>query len=346
MKNMQRFYFIVLSFLAIGMTCYAIQMTPASSGQKVVVNNRVITKVNGNPISVIDLMKKMDLMFYQAHSEHLDSSQLRYQFYMANWQDVLKSMIDRELVYLDAEAQNMPISPGDVRVEIEDIFGPNVLENLEQAGLTYEEVSKLIRADILIRRMLTYSVNLKAMKSVTPEDIVLEYERDKANMYQQLFHFRIMSVKSSDSAKAQVVADRICELVNHQLLPVDTVEAHLRNEGALDETIAITVSPVFIQKKSEFSPHIYELLHPLQDRQCSLGTMQKGTVRMYYLERKEQQEAPLLSSSEEAIREKLVHKAMIEESDRYFSHLRKHYDLNPDDIVKSLPDSFKPFELK
>ena len=144
------------------------------SEPKIIINNRVLATVNGNPISVLDLMKKMDLMFYQQHSELLDSVSMRYQFYMASWKEVLKSMIDRELIMLDAQSQNMPVTSGDVREEIEEIFGPDVLENLDQAGLTYAEVTKLIHSDILIRRMLNYSVNMKALKQVTPEDVVQE----------------------------------------------------------------------------------------------------------------------------------------------------------------------------
>ena len=349
MKNRQTFSCIALSIalnvFCMNMPCHAISMTP-SSGQKVVVNNRVITKVSGKPISVIDLMKKLDLMFYQEHSEHLDSNQARYQFYMAHWQNVLKSMIDRELAYLDAEAQNMPVSPGDVREEIEDIFGPDVLDNLEQAGLTYEEVFNLIKTDILIRRMITYAVNLKAVKSVTPEDIVVEYEQNKEKMSQELFQFRILSVKSSDSQKAQSVADHIQNLVNEQKVSADDLQSRLQADGIVDDKVTVTVSPLFTQKKNEFSPHVYELIAPLEENSCSIASVQKANTRLYYLEKKEQNEAPPLASVEEAIREQLVHKAMLKESELYFARLRKYYDVNPEEIVTNLPQAFKPFELK
>ena len=317
------------------------------SSKKVVVNNRVITMVNGNPITVIDLMKKMDLMFYQMHEEYLDSASMRYQFYMANWQEVLKNMIDRELVVLDAESQQMPVSPGDVREEIEEIFGPDVLDNIEDAGLTYTDVTKLIKADILIRRMLSYAVNMKAMKRVTPDVVAKEYENRMQQNQDLLLHYHIISVKSDDAQAANELSLQIKELINEQKMAPGKACAAVKEQGLdADKKISATLTPEFVQKKSEFAPHVYELLSTLAEGVCSDAQGQKGGYRLYYLIKKEEQKPLEFYEVEEPIRQNLIEQAMQEESERYFAHLRKHYDLNPDEILKSLPAYFKPFELK
>src|ERR1700733_15248143 len=70
----------------------------SSQEPQIVVNNRIIAKINGKPISVMDLMKKMDILFYRQYPQYASLVMARYQFYQANWSYVLSEMIDKELI--------------------------------------------------------------------------------------------------------------------------------------------------------------------------------------------------------------------------------------------------------
>ncbi len=333
-------------YLFIFMCLMTASMHAAPVQRHIVVNNRVITTINAHPISLIDVMKKMDLMFYREHPEHLHSVQARLQFYKLNWKEVLQNMIDRELVMQDAEEQHMVVSPGDVREEIEEIFGPDVLMNLEEAGLTYEDALKMIREDIIIRRMLTYAVNFKAMKKITPEMVVAAYNHDKETKYQEMWTFRILSIKHTDIQKAQQFAQEAVASLYGDSVAIEELPQHLTEAGVLNDEITFTVSQSFTQKKNEFAPQVYAQLAQLTEGRCSDPVVQKNGVRLYFLEKKEQTIPPLFHEVEESIREALVQEAVAKESERYFTHLRKHYDVSASDILATLPDTFTPFELK
>src|ERR1700730_13068687 len=70
---------------------------------RIVVNNRILAKVNGKEISVFDVMKKMDMLFYRQFPEYTSSMQARFQFYQVSWKRVLQDLIDKELIMADAE---------------------------------------------------------------------------------------------------------------------------------------------------------------------------------------------------------------------------------------------------
>ena len=145
---------------------------------------------------------------------------------------------------------------------------------------------------------------------------------------------------------AKEAADQVIMAVHDEEVAADAIMANAKDFGLTDGGVAITVTPVFVQKKNEFSAPVYEVLSQLDEGRLSDPSVQKGGIRLYFLEKRESEEAPPFSQIEESLREMLVRKAMMEESERYFAHLRKHYDLNSDEILSLLPSDFKPFELK
>src|SRR5262249_17801417 len=142
----------------------------------IVVNNRILARINEKAISVVDLMKKLDVLFYREFPQYTSSKVARYQFYQANWKNVLQELIDKELILADAEENKLPISSGDVRQEMEQLFGPNIIANLDKVGLSFDDAWKIVQGDITIRRMMYMRVNAKAMRQVTPQDVWAAYE--------------------------------------------------------------------------------------------------------------------------------------------------------------------------
>src|SRR5580704_3365582 len=71
--------------------------------RKIVVNNRILAKVNGKAISVLDIMKKMDMLFYRQYPQYANNAEARQQFYSMYWKTALQECIDKELIMADAQ---------------------------------------------------------------------------------------------------------------------------------------------------------------------------------------------------------------------------------------------------
>lgn len=260
--------FRVFQFLIVPLVFFG-TITPSLDAKdaKIIIHNRVIAKVNDKALSVVDIIKKMDLMFYQEHPELLESTPMRYEFYKANWKEVLERIIDRELVLQAAEEQNMPLSSGDVREEIEDIFGPNIMANLEQAGLSYEDAYTMIRSDILIRRMLTFAVNMKALKDITPEAISKEYERVLKDKYQNQYVFRIISIKGENQDKVQEKASTLVKALNEKKIAISDIAT---TEDS-DSEVLVSVTSPYTQGENEFARPVFN----------TIATLEEGVLRAY-----------------------------------------------------------------
>jgi hypothetical protein len=73
------------------------------NGPKIVINNRILGRVNGKPISTYDLMKKMDVSFFRQYPEYASSIEARFQYYEMVWKSALAEMIDKQLILADAQ---------------------------------------------------------------------------------------------------------------------------------------------------------------------------------------------------------------------------------------------------
>ena len=132
--------------------------------QELVIYNRILAKVNDKTISVIDVMKKMDLFLQKYYPHLVDSKLARYQFYSAQWRDHLTQMIDQELMLADAAKIELKVADAEVREEIMNRFGPNIMTILDQLGLTYDEARKMIYDEMIMQRMIWFRVNSKALE--------------------------------------------------------------------------------------------------------------------------------------------------------------------------------------
>ena len=132
-----RKYFILAALLCSHLAHGADMYVMGQSRERHVnVNNRILAVVNGKPLSVYDVMKKMDVHFYRQFPEYASSAEARHQFYQAQWKNMLRDLVDKELILADAESAKVEVSAGDVRQEMENMFGPNIIANLDKLGMT------------------------------------------------------------------------------------------------------------------------------------------------------------------------------------------------------------------
>ncbi|MCE5295172.1 MAG: peptidylprolyl isomerase [Chlamydiales bacterium] len=327
--------------------------SPQEPRKRIVVNNRVLASVNGNVISVIDVKKKMDMLLYQHYPQYMDVPEARFEFYNSHWREVLNDLIDRDLMMADSEEKGFPISSGDVREELEDIFGPDVMLNLDSAGLTLDEAWKLVKADITIRRMLYYQVRMRITPQITPNEIRKAYdEKVKTIGQQKECVWRCVTLKSDDVKVSTAYAEKILALLEQDKIALDKLQAVLDKKGLTNPDVQMLISQPFRQKQGELSSTLQDLLLSMKEGTYSKPLLQSSrseaapVVRIYYVQELKNEAIPSLAELEPTLREEITQEMTAKKTAIYLDDLRRHFHLSKEQIEKELPVNFQPFVLK
>lgn len=325
-----------------------------SKEPQIAVNNRILAKANGKAISVIDLMKKMDMLFYRQFPQYTASAAARYQFYLANWNFVLTEMIDKELIMADAEESKLVISAGDVRQEMETLFGPNIIDNLDKVGLTFEEAYQMVLADITIRRMMYFRVQSKAMSQATPQKILDYYHQiAKDTIRDNEWVYRVITIRDQSQEKATEVANIAQVLLKEDQVAFADLPAKLNERlSQPSKQVKVTVSEEFHTNEKELSDSFREALATLTPGDYSLPVTQKSrsdnstVIRIFYLKEMTPGGAIPFKELEAKIKEKLIDEAIDKESKAYLAKLRQHFDTQEGLIQELTTSDYQPFVLK
>jgi hypothetical protein len=321
--------------------------------QQIVVNNRILAKVNGKAISVIDIMKKMDMTFYKQFPQYANSVQARYQFYMTNWKPVLGEMIDKELILADASEAKITITQGDIRQELEELFGPNIIVNLDKAGLTLDEASQLVLADITIRRMMYFRVHSLALNKVTPQVIRTYYDEvAKDHIRDNEWTYSMVSIRHRNPTKAAELANYAHHLLIDEKVPMTDLAAKVQDPNADPKQPVLTVSEEYHTKEKDLSESFRTILKTLQPDSYTAPIAQKsraggGSVfRIFYLKSMKEGGVVPFAELEPKIKAKLLDDEVTRESEIYLRKLRKQFNVQETQLKELLSSDFQPFVLK
>lgn len=321
---------------------------------KIFINNRILTRVNGKPISTYDVVKKLDLSFYRQYPQYANNADARIQFYNMNWKAAFSELIDKELILADAKDYKITVSSGDLRQEIEESFGPNIISNLDKAGLTYSEASKLMEDEIIIRKIITGKVHVKALKHVTPIKIRAAYEdfiQDPANARLTEWTYKIITLKERTFERSEAVADAAYTLLQNGT-PLDQLTSKLKEQNVLGRKGSVTLSNSITQNDKEISEEFLKSLSSLEEGHFSKPFKQKSrsnqavVFRILVLEKKSPGGIPTYVEMESILKEKLLDTEIDKESDIYLAKLREHHRVRDADIEALLPEGYEPFILK
>lgn len=351
---MYRFSFL----LAFVTTLHAIDMDPSISSllpmedaQQLVIQNRILAKVDDKVISVIDVMKKMDLFLQRYYPHLIHSTAARYQYYSSQWRDTLEQMIDQELILQDATHLELKVSDAEVRETILERFGPNLMEALDQIGLTYEEARQMIYTEMVVQRMMWYRVNSKALNRIGPKEIKDAYfEYCQENPPLEEWKYQVLSLRSADQAMSAALARRAADLLHTAALNLSVVLERLREEES--DAVAITLSPeLFANEKSIAESH-KQVLRTLQPGGCSAPVTQTSRVdnsvvqRIFYLKDHTVKTPPSFEQMADKIKDGLLQAAADQENTQYIQRL--HARLGHDEylMLDALPADFQPFTMR
>lgn len=346
-----------LFLLACGMATYSFAERPSLLGRSaeerrpVVINNRILAKVHGKAISVIDVQKKMDVVFYRRFPEFANSPTTRHQFYSINWRPVLNDLIDKELILFDAKLNKIEVSRGDVRQELEEMFGPNIVANLDKVGIDYDEARSMIEGDLLIRRMMSMKVHLKAHGRITPRELRKAYEEYSVkNKRSPAWAYRVITVRHADAAKEQAAAEALHAALAEKKATLEELSCTYQTLAGVDPETKVTFSEEFHHKEEEASEAYRAVLRELSIDSYSSPLAQqsrgKSLHRIFYLKEMTAGGMVPFPEVEGELRQMLMGKAIAEETDLYISKLRKEAGLSKEKLDQFIPENFQPFSLQ
>lgn len=345
MKQVPLLYFILsLAILPLNADLFQSKGEP-----QIVVNNRVLVRVNGKSITVMDVMKRMDVHFLRQYPEYTPFAAARYQFYEAQWQAVLEELIGKELILAEAEESKITAASGDIRQEMEQYFGPNIIENLDKIGLSFDEAYKMIEGELIVRRMVAIRVQNKVLGSLTPQAIKNAYEEyAKNNIRKETWRYKVISFKNSDARIAEETA-----LAAYKLLTGNVPCEDLKSKLQDDQLLAIvTISDDYEHVEGDLAPIIKEKLTLLEPGTYSSPFSQKSRAdnsllyRIVYLKERIPGGAVPFSEVELALKEQLLDQSMNEEYAIYLKKLRQHFDVKETILGEVISPDFQPFALK
>jgi len=338
--NMKRY----ITFCLLFFSCFIYANEPDS----IIVNNRILVKVNGKTISVLDIMKKMNVLLNQMFPEYADSTEARFQFFATQWKAMLAQMIDHELILADAEKLEVKIKDADIREKLQERFGPNVVANLEDLGISYDEAREMVRTDLIVQRMTWLRIHSKAILSINPKDIKEAYRIYCVNNApQDEWKYQSLSIRSSVPEQAEALSKKAYDLLEQGKSGLLAVAEELKLLDDCTPDTAITVSQEFCVLEKDLSDSHKAVLTTLAPGTFSQPLAQvskdhQSLQRIFQLKEHISTSLPKFETLADKLEDQLIQKAITEETTLYIFKLRNRFGFDNSQLME-IPDSFEPF---
>lgn len=320
-------------------------------GQEIIVNNRILATVNGKNISVVDVMKKMDIQLLRSYPDYAKSPTHRYQFFSQNWRQFLNQLIDNELILADAARLEIKISDADIREAIHERFGPNVMVTLDDLGVTLDEAWHMLYVEKAVQQMNWYRVYSKAMQRIGPQDIKIAYASHlEKNPPQEEWKYQVLSIRAKTEQLGSIYAQKAHALIRNEPLPFEVLAKKLKEEKEIDPSITINVSDEYNVAGKDLSKSHKSVLCSLvpgaySDPIPQVSRHDNSTVhRIFHLKDHIINAPPKFDSMVDELHDDLVQKEIGKEFPPYLRKLRNQFNFDQKQI-DSIPSDFQPFTL-
>ena len=314
---------------------------------EIVVQNRILTKLNGKNISVLDVMKQMDVFLSRHYPQYMNSKTARFQFYSTQWRQTLDQMIDHELMVTDAESREIKVSDGEVREEIQTRFGPNVMATLDQLGISPDEAREIVEQDMIVQRIQWVRVTSKVLQKVTSQEIKKAYQKYLIeNPAKEEWKYQFVTIRAADEAAAQALALKLMDFKEkaqeNLTVAADLFKAELPPENA----VTLNVSQEFTLEDKSVSEAHRDVLSQLTSSQWSAPTAQlsrDGTtvVRIFHLKDHTKTKPPAFAAIYSDLKQNLLQETAEQENKIYVAKLHQRFSFNDQSL--DIPPRFEPF---
>ncbi len=324
--------------------------------QRIIIQNRILAKAHGKTFSVLDVAKKMEVLFARNYPQYANSSAAKYQYFSAHWKEILLQMVDHELILADAEKLDLKITDSEVRETLHEKFGPNLMGTLHTLGLTYEEAKEMIHSELVVQKMTWFKVHSKALNSVNTQDIKSAYSAYcEKNPPKELWEYQVLSIRAQNEEIAQKVSQKVFDLCKQSPSNLATVSEQVKialPAEIPEHEYTITLSEdLKLDTKSISTAHQQALFNLARNSISApikqLSRADQSTVfRIFYLKNHSKTLTPTLRAMHETIQNQLVQEAAEKESNIYISKLRKRYGFDAKMLEDTIPSGFQPFSLQ
>lgn len=320
-----------------------------------IVNNRVLARPAGKTITMMDVVRRLDLIFYRQYPELADSLEARYQYYNMGWRHALNEMINADLMIADAESKKITISDGDVREELESQFGPNVVDQLDKIGISYDEAWEIVKRELIVRQMTGFMISGRAVASITPErlrEAYASYIEKRGNP--EIWSYRLLSISGRNAEESQAAAAIAQDLLaggqgleathNHLLA--------LLEDGGLPSRLSIQLTDRFSRTEPEMAEAHRKIVTQLEVGQTSDPIAQVSRVdgttvyRIFQLEERQNPGLPTFNAMENELRMELFNQEANKAETEYVARLRKRYRITDEELNRAIPADLQPVALR
>lgn len=315
---------------------------------KLNIHNEVLIRVNDEIISVMDVIKEMDMIFVSSYPNLVDNPAAKFQFYSASWKNVLDQMINKELMLLDSDGK-IEVSEGEVREELEKRFAPNIMSTLDKIGLSLEEAKEKIKKEIIFQRMSWYFINNRAMQTVTPSDIKKAYEDYLvSNPPKTEWTYQVITFRADEDEKAKELANKVHKFLDEKNEALSTIKEQLLDLA--EEKGMIKISDEFVNNSYEISENHKQALINLEENEYSSPLVQVNrrdqsqSFRIFYVKKIYKQEPATFHAMTDQLRNDLLQKQAAVESKTYITKIRKQYGMENQTLL--VPEDFTPFSMQ
>ena len=322
-------------------------LPPPDQIQEIVVQNRVLTKINEKTISVLDVMKRMDVFLSRYYPQYMESKAMRFQYYSTQWRQTLQQMVDDELIVADAVSREVKVSDGEVREEIQLRFGPNVMKTLDTIGLSYEEARKLVHEEMIVQRMQWLRVTSKALQKVTSQEIKQAYaDYLQSNPAKEEIKYQFLTIRAEQGTDLAERIEALKETAHNSLMAAADL---FKQKTQLDSSTSMTVSQEFAVDQKSLSQSHKDVLQNLRVGEWSAPTVQisrdgSSVVRIFHLKDRSHAKPPAFETIANELKQHLLNEAAQKESEAYL--VRLHQRFNFDETALDVPPNFEPFSIK
>lgn len=321
----------------------------ATQEGQLIINNRIVARFENKTISVLDIVKRMDVQLARSYPEYANNPVARYQFFSNQWRSTLNNMIDNELMLADAEKLELKIADAEIREQLHERFGPNIMPTLDKLGITYDEAWQMIYAENVVQRMTWYRVQSKAIYGIGPHDIKEAYKKYCIlNPPVETWKYQVLSIRSPDEQSGSELAQKA-----RQDLRSDGIDFKILGEKAkdlLDANVSFNISEDYEVTGKNLSESHKTILTSLAVGAYSepvkqVSRFDKSIVhRIFYLKDHQVAQTPVFEEKSEELYQNLIQQAMDREAKIYLSKVRDRFNFD-EKFLLDIPNDFIPFSF-
>jgi hypothetical protein len=336
---MKRFV-LILALFFVSTTMAQLPMPPEQV-HEIIIHNRILTRVNGRTISVLDVVKNMDVYLNRHYPQYLNSQTARFQFYTTQWRSTLQQMIDTELMVADAESKSITVTEGEVRKEFQSRFGPNVMATLDLLNLSPEEAKRLIHQEMVVQRIQGLRIMAKVLQKVSSQSIKEGYQNFlKENPPTNLWVYQFVTLKASDEASLSQLAQQFKAESQNDL---KTAAENFKERLPPDATLSL--SKEFTTEDKALSKAHKEVLQALKPGIWSEPIRSgEDTLRIFCLKSHTEEKPPSFATVASNLRNHMLNQTADTEMQVYRKRLYKRF--NFDENTLDIPAHFEPFSAR